>query len=444
MKILLVNPATKKDRLEEPGKYKGSSIFRYPKLGTLAVAGATPPGHEVEILDETVDIIDFGRRYDVVGISAVTALAKRAYEIAEGFRGTGALTVIGGCHATLMTDEAARHADAVVAGQGELLWPALLADLAAGRGKVRKIYSDDGIYCPGLLAGAPFPARFKEGHPGYAAGHVFSTIRGCSKRCDFCSIHSFFRGGIYKRPIDEACRELSGLGSMIVNLVDDNIYSDPGYAREFFRAVKKFRKHWLFQASVDAVRDRRLMRLLSEAGAKGVFVGFETVSAKNLAAVNKKHNRVDDFRRVIDVFHDFGIVVEAGMMFGFDEDDPSVFESTYDFFADANLDLMQIATVTPMPGTAFYRKMLAEGRITSDDWDDYDCKKVVFRPLSMTADELREGTEWLRRKFYSYPSIVKRAACNFFKLGPVGTLGYFLRGNLGFRKNHILGLDYPP
>jgi len=444
MKILLVNPATKKDRLEKPGEYKGSSMFRYPKLGTLAVAGVTPARHEIEILDETVDILDFTKRYDVVGISAVTALAKRAYEIAAEFKKTGALTVIGGCHATLMPGEASGYVDSVVVGQAESLWPKLLSDLEAGRERVLKIYSDNGAGDPAMLAGKPFPARFKEGHPGYAAGHVLSAIRGCSKKCDFCSIHSFFGGRVYKRPVDEVCGELSGLGSFIINLVDDNIFSDPAYAKELFRAVKKFNKHWLFQASVDAVRDRRLMRILAEAGAKGVFVGFETVSAKNLLDVNKKHNRVDEFRRVIDVFHDFGIVVEAGMMFGFDDDDPSVFEATYDFFYRANLDLMQIATVTPMPGTAFYERMHKQGRIISSDWDDFDCKKVVIEPLKMTSGQLRDGTDWLRKNFYSLSSILKRGACNFFKLGVVGTLGYFLRGNLGFRKNHSLGLDYPP
>lgn len=444
-KILLVNPATKKDRVEIPGQYKGSDIFRYPKLGVLAIAGATPSGYHIEIADETVDIINFEARYDIVGVSAVTALANRAYHIAAEFKKRGAHTVIGGCHATFLPDEAKGHFDTVICGLAEALWNDFLNDYNVNPENSKKIYNYNRIGAPkDLLHGMPFAARFAEGRPGYAAGHVFSIMRGCSKACDFCSINAFFNRHVYKRPIEEACAELKNLRHPIINLVDDNIYSDPQYAREFFSAVKDFNKHWLFQASTDIIRDRRLMKLLEEAGAKGVFVGFESISSLNLASSNKKHNTVDKYKRVIDVFHEFGIVVEAGMMFGFDGDGPDVFEKTYDFFNKLNLDLMQIAAVTPMPGTPLYERMKSEGRIISSNWDDYDCKKVVFRPRKMSVEELIKGTDWLRAEFYSYKSILKRGIANFSSLGFIGTLGYFLRGNLGFKKNHSLGLDYPP
>ncbi len=444
-KILLVNPATKKDRVEIPGQYKGSDIFRYPKLGTLAIAGVTPAGYQIEITDETIDIINFDAGYEIVGVSAVTALANRAYEIAAEFKKRGAHTVIGGCHATFLPEEAKSHFDTVICGLGESLWNDFLSDYDKNPEISKKIYKYNKAGAPKeLLHGAPFAARFAEGRPGYAAGHVFSIMRGCSKACDFCSINAFFNRRVYKRPIAEACSELKNLRHPIINLVDDNIYSDPGYAKSFFAAVKNYGKHWLFQASTDIVRDRRLMKLLAEAGAKGVFVGFESISSFNLASSNKNHNTVDKYKRVIDVFHEFGIVVEAGMMFGFDDDGPEVFKKTYDFFYKLNLDLMQIAAVTPMPGTALYDRMKSEGRIISDNWDDYDCKKVVFRPRKMSVEELVKGTEWLRNEFYSYKSILKRGIANFSSLGVIGTLGYYLRGNLGFKKNHSLGLDYPP
>ncbi|MEZ7890558.1 MAG: radical SAM protein [Candidatus Wallbacteria bacterium] len=445
MKILLVNPATAKDRVDVRGRFKGSDIFRYPKLGVLAIAGVTPERHSVEIIDETVEIIDYNRKYDIVGISAVTALANRAYEIAAEFKKRNVFTVMGGCHATFLPEEAILHTDCVIRGLGEKLWPEFLNDFENNPGGVKKIYETRcGAYDRNLLSGAGFPARFAENKKGYAAGHVFSIMRGCVKKCDFCSVNAFFERKVYKRPIEEAYRELQTLPQWIINLVDDNIYSDPEYAMEFFKRVRELKKHWLFQASTDIVKDRKLLKVLSEAGAKGVFIGLESISAQNLIDVNKTQNRVDEFKRIIDVFHEFGIVVEAGMMFGFDCDTPAVFESTYKFFHDANLDLMQIATVTPMPGTAFYDDMKSKGRIISDNWDDFDCKKVVIKPALMTGEELKNGTDWLRNEFYSYKSILKRGLSNFIHLGVIGTLGYFLRGNLGFKKNHALGLDYPP
>lgn len=442
-KILLINPATKKDRVEKPNEYKGSDIFRYPKLGTLAIAGATLDGYEVEIIDETIEIIDFNKYYDIVGVSAVTALANRAYEIAHIFKSKGAHTVIGGCHATFLPNEAKQHFDTVICGMGERLWQQFLKDFETDKNKCYKIYKMP--YVPlNYLHKLPFPARFIEGKPGYAKGHVFSIMRGCIKKCNFCSICAFFDKKVYTRPLDEALQELSNLKHPIINLVDDNIYSNPKYAYEFFNAVKGFKKHWLFQASVDIINDKKLMKALYEANAKGVFVGFESISTLNLISSNKNHNIVEKYKKVIDTFHEHGIVVEAGMMFGFDYDTPDVFEKTFEFFYELGLDLMQIAVVTPMPGTPFFEYMKKENRIISYNWDDYDCKKVVIKPKNMTVEQLIDGTNWLRKNFYSYKSIINRGIKNFNKLGLIGTLGYFLRGNLGFKKNHEQNLDYPP
>jgi len=438
MKVLFINPATKKDRRPLNGKIKGSDIFRYPKLGILSVAALTPKEFRVEFVDEIIENINFKTDADIIAISAVTALAPRSFEIAEEFKKRDKTIIMGGMHATFLPDECLKHVDSVVIGPAEGAWDSLLDDYSKGRLKRKYVGS---LANPMSL---PPACRIPEGRKGYAQGHVFGITRGCVHRCEFCSVRSFYNGSYHKRPISEVIREMKALPWKIINIVDDNIFCDPGYAKELFRALIPLKKHLLFQASVDIADDPELMALIRDAGGKGVFIGIETLDQANLRHMKKDQNIIRKYKRVIKIFHKHGIVVEAGMMFGFDCDNKGVFKDARDFGFETNLDLMQIAIVTPMPGTAFYDKLNSEKRICDHDWAHYDCKHAVFTPKNMTKEELLDGADWLRKQFYSYPSILRRGTNNLFSLGLIGTFGYFLRGNLGFRKNYKEFLDYPP
>jgi radical SAM superfamily enzyme YgiQ (UPF0313 family) len=438
MKILFINPATKKDRKEKNSKPKGSDIFRYPKLGILILAALTPKDIKKEFCDEIIENINFDSDADLIAISAVTALANRAYEIAKEFKKRGKTIVMGGMHATFLPDECLKHVDSVVIGQAEGSWERMIEDYKKGKLK-KKYYTKQKN-----IIRIPNAYRIPEGKKGYAKGHVFGITRGCVNRCEFCSVRSFFKGEFYKRPIEDAVNELKSLPNRIINITDDNIFGDPDYAKKLFKALIPLKKHILFQSSVDIVNDKELMRLINLAGGKGVFIGIETLNNENLRDIKKYQNIVREYKRVIKIFHHYGIVVEAGMMFGFDNDDKKIFKQVLDFANKTNLDLMQIGIVTPMPGTPLYERLKKENRIIDNDWSNYDCKHLVFIPGKISKEDLLRGADWIRKKFYSYPSIIKRGLSNFTSLGFIGTFGYYLRGNLGFRKNYKIGLDYPP
>ncbi|MFH2019992.1 MAG: radical SAM protein [archaeon] len=438
MKILFINPATKKDRVARDGKIKGSDIFRYPKLGLLSVAALTDKSIDIEFCDETIEKINYNTDADLIAISSVTALAPRSYKLAKKFRDLGKTIVMGGMHATFLPDECLKHVDSVVIGQAEGSWERLLKDYQ--KGNLKKNYSSN----ISTELKIPFARRDPEQKKGYAKGHVFGISRGCSYRCEFCSVTHFFKGKYYKRPIEDVVQELKTLPHKIINITDDNLFCDPSYSKELFKALIPLKKHLLFQASVNITNDIELMQLIKRAGGKGVFIGIESLDSSNIRDVSKFQNNVKKYHEVIKTFHDHGMVVEAGMMFGFDNDTNRVFKNVYDFAMDSKLDLMQVGIVTPMPGTKLHDRMIKEGRIIDGNWANYDCKHVVFKTKNITKKQLEDGTNWLRSKFYSYPSIITRGVANFSSLGIIGILGYFLRGNLGFRKNYKSGLDYPP
>tara|TARA_Y100000034_G_scaffold136768_1_gene215588 strand:- start:21634 stop:22950 length:1317 start_codon:yes stop_codon:yes gene_type:complete len=438
MKILFINPATKRDRKSMQGKAKGSNIFRYSKLGILSVAALTPKDIEIEFTDEIIENINFNTDADLIAISAVTALAPRSYEIATEFKKRGKTIVMGGMHATFLSDECLNYVDSVVIGQAEGSWQRLIQDFKDG--KIQKKY----ISKQNIILKLPKACRIPEGRKGYAKGHVFGITRGCIHKCDFCSVRCFFDSKYYKRPIEEVITELKELPWKIINIVDDNIFCDPKYAKRLFKALIPLKKHILFQASIEITHDLELMSLIKKAGGKGVFIGIESLNKKNMKDIKKFQNITNEYKKVIKIFHQYGIVVEAGLMFGFDYDNQFVFKEMYDFVNKTNVDLIQVGIVTPMPGTPLFDKLKKEKRINDYNWEHYDCRHMVFKLKLMNKKDLEDGANWLRKKFYSYPSIIKRGICNFSYLGVIGTFAYFLRGNLGFRKNYKLGLDYPP
>jgi radical SAM superfamily enzyme YgiQ (UPF0313 family) len=192
---------------------------------------------------------------------------------------------------------------------------------------------------------------------------------------------------------------------------DDNIGANPRYAKELFRALRPLKKWWTSQCTANTARDEEFVELAASSGCKALFLGMESISQESLDATNKGHNRVDDYSRLIANLHRHGIAVHLGIMFGFDQDDVGIFPRTARFLEETGVDVATVSMVVPMPGTATFRRMNAEGRILTTDWSRYDGKKhCVFEPARMSPAELAAGTEWVARRFYSPRSIVHRLA----------------------------------
>ncbi len=380
-------------------------VFHFPYLSLTTLAGLTPSEIEVVIEDENVQEINFDDSPDLVAISIMTPLANRGYEIADEFRRRSVPVVMGGFHATWMAEEAGAHADAVVLGEAEEVWPRVIADFRAR--SLRKTYRANG-YCE--WRGFPLPRRDLLKKGGYFFTNTMQISRGCPFRCDFCSVTSFYGHTYRLRPLEEVRREVEVLlrKNDFIFFVDDNIIGNPEYASDLFGVLKEFRVKWVSHASLTIAENDDLLRRAAESGCHGLFIGFESLSQETLHSHRKTANRVERYKEQIAKIHDRGIGIEGSFIFGSDGDDPSVFRRVVDFCGETKIDAAVFAILTPFPGTRIYERFAREDRILSRDWSLYDMEHVVFRPRGMTVEELQQGHVWANRRFYSYPSMLRR------------------------------------
>lgn len=378
-------------------------IIRFPQLTMPLIAAYTPAHWQVTHTDEIVQRVRYDQPFSLVAITANTAAAPHAYRLAARYRERRIPVVIGGPHATLMPEEAVRHADAVVVGEGELVWPRILQDCE--QGQLAGVYRGDRL--PDLK-GMPAPRWDLIKGRVYGKGVTLAT-RGCPFACDYCSIPAMYQRQMRYRPIKEITEEIRRTPGRALIFWDDNIGANRKYAKELFGAIAPMGRWWTSQATLDVAFDDEFLELAARSGCKALFVGLESVSQESLNGANKKHNHVSTYKEAVRRFHEYGIAIQAGMIFGFDHDDRSIFRHTVEYFREIAIDSATIGILVPYPGTPLFLRLEAEGRILTRDWSKYDGKKhVVFKPARMSPAELLMGTEWAARQFYSISSIAER------------------------------------
>lgn len=418
MKLLFVSPGWPRGRLW------GELGFKFPSLSLAALAAVTPDHWQVGLVDENIEPVDFTAEADLVALTAMTPQAPRAYQIAAGFRERGIPVVMGGFHASNLPEEALRHTDAVLVGEGERVWPRLLDDFE--RGSLQRLYRSSE---PVAMQDIP-PAR-REIFAGkkYLFTNTIQTTRGCPFDCEFCSVTAFYGRKYRKRPVEQVLRELEAMRkkNSFAFFVDDNLVGDRRYALELFSGMRGMGFKWLSHAPIDLARDPELMRAAGESGCVGLFVGFESLNEDALAAMGKVTNRAASYLEDARIFRDNGIGILGSFVLGYDGDTPAVFDGIFSFCEEARLEAAIFPILTPYPGTAVRARLEAEGRITSNRWEDYDMGHVTFRPVGMTAEQLQEGHDRLNRSFYSFPSMFRR----IFKAHR--SVQVFAPMNLGFR-----------
>jgi radical SAM superfamily enzyme YgiQ (UPF0313 family) len=415
--------------------------FRFPHLSLPTLAAYTPAGATVEIVDEKFRDIPDGKGYDLVGITAMTPLAPRAYRVADDFRRQGVPVIMGGYHPTVLPDEALEHADSVCIGEAETLWPAIVNDAMAGRLQTR--YRADGFPC---LENRPRPRRDLLRIPRakrfeHINLYFLQTTRGCPFRCSFCAVTSVLGGKLRHRPVSEVEAEIESLGIRrlqrgqkrdrfhdIVFFTDDNIVGHRSYAKDLLRMVAAFNLKWVGQASTNVADDAEILALLRDSGCMGLAVGFETLSQKNIRDVGKGVNRTPEYLERIRKIHAYGIGLAGNFIFGFDHDDPTTFADVVGFVDAARLDGFYYSLLTPYPGTPLYEQMRQEGRLLERDWSLYDTDHVVYRPRLMDAETLIRGYRWAWRRSLTYRSILTRL------LGSRNQLIFFGPMNYGMRR----------
>jgi len=442
MRLYLINPSNPLVSMINVKESRWNRYRVWKPLSLMVLAGLTPPEEwDISIVDENLGAPDYPAmpRPDLVGITAFTSQANRAYEVATHFRRLGVPVIMGGIHATMCLDEVMARVDSVVTGEAEGIWRQVLEDARHGCLKHR--------YDGGLaeIGGIP-PARHDLLAAGYAFGAV-QTTRGCPLNCSFCSVTAFNGAHYRQRPIADVVREFQLIREKRVLVVDDNLIgTSAGHiarAKEMFRAMAqaKLRKEWIAQATVNFADDEELLALAVKAGCRGVFIGFESPSPEGLLEVGKKFNLMKgrDFRASVRRIQRHNILVVGSFIIGLDIDEPGIGKRIAEAASQYGVDNLNVLFLTPLPGTRLWDQMKSQGRVALDtfpkDWKYYTLTFPVARYKHLSLDEVIEEMVCCDRDFYSMLRIARRVWSNLWQYRkPL----IALVGNLSYRSNFRL------
>jgi len=396
MKLLLISPRSS-DKKSPVG-------FKVPQVALQIIAALTQENVKVSMVDEHISDIDFSKDYDLVGISIMTATAKRGYHLARTFKEKGSKVVFGGIHASVMPEEAIKYGDAVVIGEAESSWLNLVEDFK--QNTLKRYYQSK----EPDLSTAPLPKRDSRidrsvlgiKWPG------FYTTKGCPYDCEFCSVSSVYGKKIRTLPIPLVIKDIENANSKVFLSLDDNIAANPKYAKSLFKEMAHLNIEWGGQSTVSIAKDDELLQLCRKSGCRGLFVGLESVSTKSMSRMHKTLKSLKDNEDAIKKIQNTGIIFHPSFVFGFDDDTKAVFDDTLEFLYRNRITTATFNILTPYPGTRLYHRLKQEGRLISEDWSHYNHYTVTFRPKNMTERELAEGYFFLKKEFYSLSNICRR------------------------------------
>lgn len=382
---------------------------RMEPLSLAILAGMLPPDCEPVLVDERAEPIPYDDPTGLVAISIDTFTARRGYAIADAFRARGVRVVLGGFHATLAPDEAAAHADAVVVGDCEPVWRAVVEDARAGR--LRPRYAGPlGPPQPGV-----FPRRDLLKGKGYLPVSLVQFGRGCPFECSYCAVSSFFGRRHHVRPVEDVIAEIERDDLRLVLFADDNLTIDRPAARRLMAALKGRGIRWACQASVDIALDPRLLDEMAEAGCVGQLVGFEAIEAEELRWMRKPAGARDFavYQQAVERFREHGLLTWASFILGGDYDTEDSVRRTVAFAIESKFALAFFHILVPYPGTDLYAQLEREGRLRFGGrwWDhpDFRYNTATFVPRHFTPERLGERVVQANRAFYAWPSILSRA-----------------------------------
>ncbi len=380
-------------------------------LGVQTVMACTPPGVNIDLVDEYMDPIDYNVKTDLVALSAKTACVSYAYAVARRFRAKGKRVVLGGIHASLRPEEALEHVDCVVTGEAETVWRQVVRDLEAG--KLKERYDAAGV--PPMDA-IPPPA-WGRGKPDSYLFHQIQTTRGCR----FCSVPDISGQDFRSKPVERVTEELRALprsrgpiaSGKPLYIVDDNFISRVRYTKDLLRALIPLKKagqipSWSAETTLNVANDEELLDLFRDAGCSTLIIGFESVTEASLAAMDKPVNFCLTYEEAVDRIHARGMSIIGNFIVGFDTDTLGVFQQTLDFVQKTGILYPCFSILTPMPGTNLFDEYKAAGRLDHEDWHLYDTRHVVFEPTNMTREELMDGYVWLYEQAYGADNLYAR------------------------------------
>ena len=416
-----------------------------PPVTGMHLAALVPREHDVDLVHEQVRPYPEDDWPDVVLLSFFSGFARHAYGLADELRRRGVTVIAGGPHVSYWQEEAAAHVDSVVVGEADDILGKVLSD--ASRGALERVYRGT----PASLSGLPTP-RYDLLEPEFVVRRVVQATRGCPFTCSFCTVPDL-NPGFRVRPIDEVIRDIQRTRfkapwqEKLVWFWDDNLLVKRAWAKDLLREMRGLRKWWLTQASIDIAKDEELLTLMEASGCIGIFLGIESVEADALASVDKKQNRVSQYRDAIQRLHDRGICVMAGFISGFDTQSAGSVIATANGLQDIGVDVPFLSILTPFRGTLLYDQLLAASRIDVErDWPHYNGYNVAFYPARMQRGELLTAHRALWSRAFSPELVAQRLSRGARQLRPGAfLLSSAMNGFYGLKRwTGNLPADAPP
>jgi radical SAM superfamily enzyme YgiQ (UPF0313 family) len=383
-------------------------IASMPSLSLLTLAGLTPKRFEVEYR-EIADLKKEGPlpdHYDLVAISTFSAQIYEAYQIADFYRSKRIPVVMGGLHVSSLPDEAREHCTSVVVGEGEPLWPQVLADFEKGELQPYYVQNPRGLFD---LRDAPLP-RFDLLDPDKYNRITVQTSRGCPHKCDFCASSILLTPQYKLKPVAKVIEEIHAIKRIwprpFIEFADDNSFVNPEHYKELLRALAKEKLRWFTEADLNVAQDDELLRLMRDSGCQQILIGLESPRKGSLDGVEMKANwkmrQQDRYKEVIAKIQSYGITVNGCFILGLDGDTPEVFDDVLTFVRDSGLYEVQVTFLTAFPGTPLYQRLKQEGRIIRDRaWELCTLFDINIRPRNMVKEELQSGFLRLVKTLYS-------------------------------------------
>lgn len=428
-RLLLINPVN-------PHRV-GLSFSRksaFPPLGLGIIAALTPDDIHVELIDENIKPFQY-KEADLVGLTAFTSNATRAYEIAALYRDKNVPVVMGGIHASMVPDEALRYVDSIVLGEAESVWRDVMYDFQ--KGSLKKRYS--GKYLD--LTNSVIPKR-----DFFSENYLFATIqtsRGCPMNCNFCSVTAFNGKKFRQRPYEDVLSELESIPHKNIFFIDDNIL---GYGKKaeqrainLFQSMidKKLNKSWFCQTSLNFADNEEVIKLAALSGCKMVFIGLESPEKEQLQEMDKKLNLTMDYETAFKKINRHGIAVLGAFIYGTDtETEQSMLKKT-NYIINNRIDVMDITHLTPLPGTRLFDELKKDNRLNynnfPDDWDRYDMTEPVIKIKNMNEEEYIKTKGLCSKRLYSKKTIYKKFVQTLFHTRSIETALMAYNSNMVFR-----------
>lgn len=398
-----------------PGFVERSKVIAsLPSLGLLTLAGMTPERVELTYLDvpDPDNLDTLPGDFDVVAISSFSAQIKEAYRLADRYREAGVTVLMGGLHVTLCPDEAATHADCIVIGEGEPVWPELIEDLH--RNALKPRYDARGRDFD--FRQSPMP-RFDLLDPSQYNRITVQTQRGCPYRCDFCAASIRLNPRFKTKPVDRVIAEIHRIKEVwphpFIEFADDNTFADKTHGRALARALIPEGLRWFTETDISVARDPELLSLLKESGCAQILIGLESPTSSGLDGLEHKANwkrkQVDSYKRAIAAVQDAGVTVNGCFVLGLDGSDTTSFDAVFEFVRETGLYEVQITVITPFPGTPLYTRLESQGRMLHPEaWERCTLFDVNYLPEHMSVSELEAGFRKLGAQLYNKDFVEER------------------------------------